>query len=458
MANNEFDNKPQISDEDLAYYESMARIDSNNDEMDAIHDFEDEAVKSVYKPDPEPEGIEGIPHQLFESEEDKLSFKPEENKKSSPDLKTNNEEAPDDIDIDLSEEFNTTSSKQEALFELNSEQQKVVGEAGAYYGNKFAIGEGDSVEEFLDSKKMMDVINSSDAFSNEEKKEINDHILGLSEHRGHKNKLSMDKDSFNKVFGSTTKALDPSNKIENGKDEEGKEVDKNQKLDENGNPIRENENNLKPHASYVISSLYQAWISKENRQINNDKAKNIEPIKLQELDPQAQHTYFESMNKRMDYLKQQMIDYEENADLYKDRKEALKESKKDMTPEEYRLEEESLIELNKENNKRKMNIEEEMSNMSKKLEDISDFENEFSGDKIKTDADAKMAKKMKAESKSTRERIDGLDSMSDKLKDKKLLDEDVSSSFKESLKKASDSIKKVAQKISQSINKLLRIG
>jgi len=436
---------------------------SNANEQQLNQEQNADSMQNIADDKVAPSQFEELDDNLFKSEEIKQDAEELSDLEKANGINVDNNNTPE-LDPNISGDSPDTveETAPEASFKLSERDYSSLDYFSSFRGDNLAVSDGDKVNEYIKSEGLVDKIDSLQDMSQEDKDSLKEIVYQESEPVSGqlgfpKNRLY--EEIGDKKFG-VNKNLNPDgseivhdkeNLSEEGKNKEAKNEEAKEYDDEDRIP-----DSLKTHPSIVLTQLFRANHNKRNIHATNVTEKEVFPKSVSDMSLTEQANHFDKMNRDMDYLKNQMEKYEKSGDKHKAMKEDFELNKDSLSPEQTKVQQDKIKELNGNNNKQKINIEKQMDDMSLKMDDITtnyDPKAQING---ASPHDKRTIEKMSKTMKETEKRTKELSEISEKLENKDLVDSKKSSGFKKSLENAGTKISDIAKKIAQTVANIFK--
>lgn len=347
----------------------------------------------------------------------------------------------------------------DANFNLSERDYDSLDHFSSFRGDNLAISDGDTVNEYIKSEGLVDKIDSLQDMSQEDKDALKDLVYQESEPVSGqlgfpKNRLY--EEIGDKNFG-VNKNLNPDgSEIVHDKDNLSEDGKSKEAKNEEASPHDpyENPNPNQNHPSYVLQSMWNSYYHNRNLHNTNVKEKQVTPKSVKDMSLAEQTNHFDQMNRDMDYMKAQMERHEKNTEKHAEMKEDFELNKDSLSPEQSKIQQEKIKELNGNNNKQRVAIEKQMDDMSLKMDDISNNHDPMTKMKKASPHDKRTVDAMSKTMKETKKRTKELSDISSRLESKDLVSPKKSSGFNKSLKNIGEKIKDVTQSIANTISKV----
>jgi hypothetical protein len=465
MADNNYDENRNEDLPPVDAYEDMQIPDDDMNEYDSYHynnTLEEEAPYQEEAPQQEEAPKQaGIPNILFVNKEmdndaEELNELEQNNginiddNRATPELKDSIGSQAPSVGEEMALEPN---------FKLSERDYDSLDYFSSFRGDNLAVSDGEKINQYIKSEGLVDHVDSLKDMSQEEKDSLKELIYQESEPVS--GQLGFPKDRLyeeigDKKFG-VNKNLNPDgSEIVHDKDnlsEDGKSKEaKNEEADAH-DPYEKPDPNQN-HPSYILQTIWNSYHNKRNLHNTKVNEKSVTPKSVQDMSLAEQVNHFDKMNRDMDYMKKQMEKYEENAKKHQEMTEDFDTNKESLTPEQSKIQQDKIKELNSNNNKQRVAVEKQMDDMSVKMDDISMNHDPMKQSKGKSVHDKKAIEQMSKTMKETRKRTAELSEISTRLEDNNLVNPKKSSGFKNSLKNIGDKIEDITQSITNSISKV----
>lgn len=424
-----------MPDEAYMYEDTQANQSVNND-------------ANIEEPPKQPDSVKNEEHDILLDDNLFLSEEMKQDAEELSELEKNN-----GINVD------DNKATPDANFKLSDRDYNSLDYFSSFRGDNLAISDGDEVNEYIKSEGLVDKIDSLQDMSQEDKDALKELVYQESEPVS--GQLGFPKNRLYEEIGDqnfgVNKNLNPDgseivhdkdNLSEDGKSKEAKNEEANshdpyEKPDPNQN-----------HPAYVLQSMWNSYYNKRNLHNTKVNEKQVTPKSVKDMSLAEQVNHFDKMNRDMDYMKAQMEKYEKNTEKHQEVKEDFELNKDSLSPEQSKIQQEKIKELNGNNNKQRVAIEKQMDDMSLKMDDVSNNHDPMTKMKKASPHDKRTVDAMSKTMKETKKRTKELSDISSRLESKDLVSPKKSSGFNKSLKNIGDKIKDVTQSIANTISKV----